>query len=313
MASQMVCPRGKWSWALKAPSGDEIHGKDTFTVTMPSRVVSFGDPDRCFRQKAPAQSSVHNVAGDLENASTDAQKAAILLHYTYWPSMLHAILNEVQARTQRKRKQELTIMRGLRRKWARREANPAPHSMYTPAVLVMADGCVFNGFFPPSNPYMLDFRFAGAASLMPQPSQSQPPQPEVKDEDDWEQYDAMMDSAMDGDEDDTMGDDDMVGDVVLHVEDDDATQPHTATGPGTPPSDDGASVPSSVWAASSAAGTPPTTAASSSAAASSSTSVAPPLSSTSVAAASSSAAPSFTQALANLMSSQSLQDEFCLE
>ena len=133
----------KWSWLVR-----RFGMGDTVTVTVDQRNLHFEAKDRVWRTKAPSPSSVARLADDMLGAD-EKTRAAILLHYTYWPSMIQAVLTEVQARTGKKKREERAAMRCVRRRVLLDEKKQAPHSNHTPAIIAFPNGTVTGGYEVP--------------------------------------------------------------------------------------------------------------------------------------------------------------------
>lgn len=142
-------PQGPWSYLLRDPSGQNLTPRfpwmeTEFTITMTNHVVRF--ENQSVRRVAPSQTSVRKLATDIMLAD-DSTRAAILLHYSYWPTMVSSVLEEVHRRMATKRKADQLLMRGLRKKWARIDRDSAPPASATPAVIALPDGSV-HGTYP---------------------------------------------------------------------------------------------------------------------------------------------------------------------
>ena len=135
--------QGPFSFLVKQPCGKNLNnnrlGFDEITVTMWDRVVRFEDPGRTMRHVSPSPGSVAQLATDML-AADDCTRAAILLHYSYWPKMVSSVLTEIHRRQVAKRKAEQTIFKSLRRKWRRIEQDSAPPVSSTPAVIALPNG-----------------------------------------------------------------------------------------------------------------------------------------------------------------------------
>ena len=142
-------PQGPWSYLLRDPSGQNLTPRfpwmeTEFTITMTNHVVRF--ENQSVRRVAPSQTSVRKLATDIMLAD-DSTRAAILLHYSYWPTMVSSVLEEVHRRMATKRKADQLLMRGLRKKWARVDRDSAPPASATPAVIALPNGSV-HGYHP---------------------------------------------------------------------------------------------------------------------------------------------------------------------
>jgi len=131
----------KWAWLTTSSLGEQV------TIRFGQVCVRFDDPKRASRSKPPAASSVQLLADDILRAP-DHIRAAILLHYTYWPSMVHAVLVEMQRRAEKRRRHEQQQVRMVKRRRQREEADVAPHASLAPAVIPLSDGSLHGGAHP---------------------------------------------------------------------------------------------------------------------------------------------------------------------
>ena len=122
----------KWSWIERQAT----HGDEGELVIIGKRSLAFEDLDRRWRHKPPAESSVKALASDILKARHNL-RGSILLHYSYWPSMVAAVLTEL-CNTQKKRKTEIRNQeRRIRRRMAVLYAPPA---RFTPSIIALPDG-----------------------------------------------------------------------------------------------------------------------------------------------------------------------------
>ena len=215
--------QGPFSFLVKQPCGKNLNNNrlnfDEITVTMWDRCVRFEDPGRTMRHVPPSQGSVTQLATDML-AADDCTRAAILLHYSYWPKMVSSVLMEIHSRQTAKRKAERTIFRSLRRKWRRIEQDCAPPVSSTPAVIALPNGTLDGGAAPVPALAPNVGAHGGAAPVpaVAAPVPALAPNVEVEDdvEDDIEVEDEVEDEVVDEVEDEV--DDDVEDDV--EVEDD---------------------------------------------------------------------------------------------
>ena len=122
----------KWSWIERQAT----HGDEGELVIIGKRSLAFEDLHRRWRHKPPAESSVKALASDILKARHNL-RGSILLHYSYWPSMMAAVLTELY-NTQKKRKTEIkNEERRIRRRMAVLYAPPA---RFTPSIIALPDG-----------------------------------------------------------------------------------------------------------------------------------------------------------------------------
>ena len=93
---------------------------------------------RQFRVVQPTASRVAQAADEFESADMHEQ-AALLVYWSYWPSLVCEMLLEVNARKLKRKKQFHDEMTKVKRRLNKEESYAAPHSRETPAVIPLPD------------------------------------------------------------------------------------------------------------------------------------------------------------------------------
>ena len=196
----------KWAWLIRDAVGDHVR------LNFYADNVRFESMHHR-RNTNPARKAVTDLADDFEKAPNDI-RAAILLHYTYWPKMLAQITEELHDRRHKRKREEADAMRKVRRKWQIRD--PAPHSQWTPAIIALPDRGVYMPLAPQPPPPVALPPVAPPPPVAPSPQVApQPPPPlapaphmagwSEEEVADYNRLNALMYSSSDSDSDDVQG------------------------------------------------------------------------------------------------------------
>ena len=114
-------------------------GQNSVSVTFHQHCVAFEQPLRALCTRRPRPPAVHNLATQILEAP-DELKAAIILHFSYWPSMINEVLLEMHRRGQKRKREHQQEMQKLRRRLKREEEHNAAPASQTPAVIALPNG-----------------------------------------------------------------------------------------------------------------------------------------------------------------------------